>query len=134
VLRQTIVLALLIDLLLPASSFAQNAAQQPAREERFHPYKKAGVLMIGLGAIASVAAVQRIAGLEGPNFQACTAAATTAIERAACPSLRTPNPTLSAVGVILISGGLLIALQRAARTPERRIGRGHVALAARIEF
>lgn len=123
--------------LLASSAFAGQAPVSPTPPtERYHPYKKAGLIMMGIGALVSVAALQRVGGLEGIDFQTCVAGAATAAAPDACADQRLPNPTLTAVGVFLMGGGGLLALQRATRTrtPEIRFGPGRVAVVSGFSF
>jgi hypothetical protein len=133
VLREVVVLLLVFALLAPALA-ADQAPQPQAAQERVHPYKRAGLIMIGIGALVSLAAARRVAGVEGPRFQTCVAEAMSAGERNDCLRERAPNPSLTAVGVALIGGGVLIGLQRSPRTPQIEVGRGRLAVVSRVSF
>jgi hypothetical protein len=133
-MKHICVLLLVFAMLAPGLSADQQSAQGPAKQERFHPYKKAGLIMIGIGGLVSLAAVQRVAGLEGLRFQTCVADAANRGVRSDCASERAPNPSLVGIGVALLGGGLLIGLQRATRTPQIEFGRGRLLVVSRMSF
>jgi hypothetical protein len=126
-------LLLMIAVLAPSVSAEQTPAV-PAEQRRVHPYKKAALIMIGIGALVSLAAANDVAGVEGPRFQSCVADAARLGERRDCLSERAPNPSLSAIGVGLIGGGVLVGLQRSPRTPAIQFGRGRLSVVSRISF
>jgi len=132
--KRICVLPLVLALLAPGLSADEQPAHGPAKQERFHPYKKAGLIMIGIGGLVSLAAAQRVAGVEGVRFQTCVADAANRGVRNDCASERGPNPSLAGIGVALIGGGLLIGLQRATRTPQIEFGPGRLSVVSRISF
>jgi hypothetical protein len=131
VTRKIGVLLLVVAVLAPSVSADQPP---PAEQPRVHPYKKAALIMVGIGALVSLAAANDVAGVEGPKFQSCVTDAASRGERDDCLSERAPNPSLSAIGVGLIGGGVLVGLQRSPRTPSIQFGRGHLSIVGRISF
>src|SRR3954471_22212402 len=97
-------ITLVLMLLASSASAGQEPVSPTPPPERYHPYKKAGLIMMGVGALVSVAALQRVRGLEGIDFQTCLAGAAAPAAREACADERLPNPTLTAVGIFLMGG------------------------------
>jgi hypothetical protein len=128
-------ITLVLALIASSASAGQAPVRSPAPPQRYHPYKKAGLIMMGIGALASVAAMRGVNGLEGIDFQTCVAGApSSGLAHDACSDQRLPNPTLTAAGIFLLGGGALLALQRATRTPQIRIGYGRVAIVSGLSF
>jgi hypothetical protein len=132
VLQKTAVL--LVVLALVATSASAGQPPSPTPQQRGHPYKKAGLIMMGIGGLVAVTALQRVEGLEGIRFQACVAGAASVGAREQCSDERLPNPTLTAAGAALLGGGALIAMQRGPRTPQIQIGRGGLSVVAGFSF
>ena len=132
--RHISVLLLALAMLEPSLLADQQPAQPAAHPQHFHPYKKAGLIMIGLGGLVVLATTQHVAGVEGPRFQACVADAVNRGVGTDCMSERALNPSLAALGVALIGGGALIGLQRATRTPQIEFGRGRLSVVSRFSF
>jgi hypothetical protein len=130
--RKIVGLALLFAMLAPAPGFAQPPA--PAAKETGHPYKRAGLIMIGAGALLSVGAMLGLAGIEGPGFVHCRADAVTRDVSNDCLDARAPNPSLVGIGVGLMGGGALIGLYRPPRTPQIQIGYRRLSVTGRVSF
>ena len=90
--------------------------------------------MIGIGGLMSLAAAGGVAGVEGPRFQVCRADAASRGVHDDCLDERGTNPSLACVGVALMAGGVLVGLQRPARTPHIEFGRGRLSVVGRISF
>ena len=99
-----------------------------------HPYKWPGLIMIGIGGLVSVAAALGAAGVKGVNFRQCQADAAQRGANDSCRGALGTNPSLAALGLGLMAGGTLIALQRPARTPQNTIGPGRVFVSGGVSF
>jgi hypothetical protein len=134
VLVSWLVLALLAPRLsADESSRVLQAAQTPVTQVG-HPYKWPGLIMIGIGGLVSVAAALGAAGVEGVSFRQCQADAAQRGANDNCRGALGTNPSLAALGLGLMAGGTLIALQRPARTPQITIGPGRVFVSGGVSF
>jgi hypothetical protein len=138
-LHKVFVASLIVALLTPPLSADDTAprhqsAPPPTTRDSGHPYKWHGLIMAGIGGLISVAAMYGTAGIEGPGFRSCRADAAMRGVDNDCRSRLATNPSLAGLGVGLMGGGLLIGLQRPARTPQITIGHGRLAVAGRVSF
>jgi hypothetical protein len=141
VLHKVVVSCLVLGLLAPRLSAADDssglaqAAPAPAPKARpGHPYKKPGLIIMGIGGLLSVAAMLGTAGVEGVSFRECQAAASQRGVSDDCRGALGTSPSLAGLGVGLIGAGALIALHRPARTPHITIGRGRWFVSHGISF
>jgi hypothetical protein len=137
--HKVLVSVLIVALLAPpvsadeAARRLQSALPTPTRDAG-HPYKWPGLIMVGVGGLISLAAMYGTAGIEGADFRSCRADAVMRGADNDCQRERLANPSLLALGVGLMGGGLLIGLHRPARTPHITIGHGRVSVSGRVSF